>query len=106
MELSLILEQVNILSISKTFLLNIISNIFPYDPYNLSAADNLYAASNWHRATCVICSNVFNVIKETSIIYDLHDLITSFKVPYFITVYEGDKSWIGRETKKRMLSEK
>lgn len=84
----------------KDFLAQYNIEYIPYDPYNLSAADNLYAASNWHRATCVICSNVFNVIKETSIIYDLHDLITSFGVPYFITVYEGDKSWIGRETKK------
>ena len=72
----------------------------PYDPYNLSAADNLYTSSRFHEATCVICSNVFNVIKEMEVIYDLHRLITSFKVPYFITVYEGDKSWIGRETKK------
>ena len=72
----------------------------PYDPYNLSAADNLYASSRFHEATCVICSNVFNVIKEMQVIYDLHDMITSFKVPYFITVYEGDKSWLGRETRK------
>lgn len=72
----------------------------PYDPYNLSVADNLYASSRFHEATCVICSNVFNVIKEMQVIYDLHDLITSFKVPYFITVYEGDKSWLGRETRK------
>lgn len=72
----------------------------PYDPYNLSAADNLYASSRFHEATCVICSNVFNVIKEMQVIYNLHDMITSFKVPYFITVYEGDKSWLGRETRK------
>ena len=72
----------------------------PYDPYNLSAAENLYASCRFHEATCVICSNVFNVIKEMEVIYDLHRLITSFKVPYFITVYEGDKSWIGTETRK------
>ena len=72
----------------------------PYDPYNLSAADNLYASSRFHEATCIICSNVFNVIKEMQVIYDLHDMITSFKVPYFITIYEGDKSWLGRETRK------
>lgn len=84
----------------KDFLAQYNIEYIPYDPYNLSAADNLYASSNFHRATCVICSNVFNVIKETKIIYDLHSMITSYGVPYFITVYEGDRSWIGRETKK------
>ena len=72
----------------------------PYDPYNLSPADNLYAGANFHRATVVICSNVFNVIKEMDVIYDLHEMITKYNVPYFISVYEGDRSWIGHETKK------
>lgn len=72
----------------------------PYDPYNLSPADNLYAGANFDRANIIICSNVFNVIKEMEIIYDIHDMITRYGVAYFITVYEGDKSWIGHETKK------
>lgn len=72
----------------------------PYDPYNISPADNLYASANFHRATAIICSNVFNVIKEMDVIYDLHGMITKYNVPYFISVYEGDKSWIGHETKK------
>ena len=72
----------------------------PYDPYNLSPADNLYAGANFHRANVIICSNVFNVIKEEKVIYDLHNMIRSYRVPYFISVYEGDKSWIGHETKK------
>ena len=72
----------------------------PYDPYNLSAEDNLYASANFDRANVIICSNVFNVIKETDVIYDLHEMITKYNVPYFISVYEGDRSWIGHETKK------
>ena len=72
----------------------------PYDPYNLSAEDNLYASVNFDRANVIICSNVFNVIKETDVIYDLHEMITKYNVPYFISVYEGDRSWIGHETKK------
>ena len=72
----------------------------PYDPYNLSPADNLYAGANFHRANVIICSNVFNVIKEMDVIYDLHEMITKYNVPYFISVYEGDRSWIGHETKK------
>ena len=43
---------------------------------------------------------MFNVIKEMDVIYDLHGMITKYNVPYFISVYEGDKSWIGHETKK------
>lgn len=84
----------------KEFLKTWNIDYIPYDPYNLSAAENLYASCRFHEASCVICSNVFNVIKEMEVIYDLHRLITSFKVPYFITVYEGDKSWIGTETRK------
>ena len=72
----------------------------PYDPYNQSADDNLYASVNFDRANVIICSNVFNVIKETDVIYDLHEMITKYNVPYFISVYEGDRSWIGHETKK------
>ena len=72
----------------------------PYDAYNRSPADNLYAGGNFDRANIIICSNVFNVIKEMEIIYDIHDMITRYGVAYFITVYEGDKSWIGHETKK------
>ena len=48
----------------------------------------------------MICSNVFNVIKEKEVIYDLYFMIASFNVPFFITIYEGDKTWVGRETKK------
>lgn len=72
----------------------------PYDPYNLSPADNLYASANFDRATVIICSNVFNVIKEEKVIYDLHNIIVSYNVPYFISIYEGDKSWIGHETRR------
>lgn len=70
----------------------------PFDPYNCSAEDNLYASCV--HPDVVICSNVFNVIKEKEVIYDLYSMIASFNVPFFITIYEGDKSWVGRETKK------
>ena len=70
----------------------------PFDPYNCSAEDNLYASCV--HPDVVICSNVFNVIKEKEVIYDLYFMIASFNVPFFITIYEGDKSWVGRETKK------
>lgn len=70
----------------------------PYDPYNCTAEENLYASSIV--PDVIVCSNVFNVIKEQDLIYELYDMITAFDVPFFITVYEGDKSWVGRETRK------
>lgn len=48
----------------------------------------------------IICSNVLNVIKEKEVIKEIQQFIREHSQLYFITVYEGDKSWIGRETKK------
>lgn len=48
----------------------------------------------------IICSNVLNVIKEKSVITEIQNFMRQRAWFYFITVYEGDKSWIGRETKK------
>ena len=82
----------------KDFLSSLDIHYVPCDPYNCSAEDNLYASCV--HPDVVICSNVFNVIKEKEVIYDLYFMIASFNVPFFITIYEGDKSWVGRETKK------
>lgn len=68
----------------------------PYDPYNLSKAIN--ATSLILKPSVVICSNVFNVIKEKEIIFELHTLIRNKECPFFITVYEGDKSLAGHAT--------
>jgi len=48
----------------------------------------------------VVCSNVLNVIKEFDIMSQVHSTIRDMNIPYFISIYEGDKSGIGRETKK------
>ena len=68
----------------------------PYDPYNL--ADSINALSLSLTPAVVICSNVFNVIKEKEVHYKIHGLIRNKSCPFFITVYEGDKSLAGHPT--------
>ena len=53
----------------KSFLSRWGIHYVPFDPYNCSAEDNLYASCV--HPDVVICSNVFNVIKEKEVIYDL-----------------------------------
>lgn len=71
---------------------------YGYDPFWNPDFEN-DDALNCH-PDIVICSNVLNVIKEDKIVMDINKKIRSFGVPYFIKIYEGDKSNIGRETKK------
>lgn len=68
----------------------------PYDPYNLPKDIN--RASLRVKPAVVVCSNVFNVIKEKEIHYKIHSFIRDKKCPFFITVYEGDKSLAGYPT--------
>lgn len=70
----------------------------PYDPYWLDETTNNKAMNLY--PTIVICSNVLNVIKEDDIIHQIHNYIRGLKVPYFIKIYEGDKTYFSRETKK------
>lgn len=70
----------------------------PYDPYWLDETTNSKSMSLY--PTVVICSNVLCVIKENEVVHGIHNYIRGLKVPYFIKVYEGDKSFISRETKK------
>ena len=76
----------------------------PYDPYNLPKAINATALSL--KPSVVICSNVFNVIKEKEIHYEIHRLIRDKNCPFFITIYEGDKSLAGSPTKIAKASDK
>lgn len=68
----------------------------PYDPYNLSDSINTHSLSL--KPAVVVCSNVFNVIKEKEVHYQIHRLIRDKNCPFFITVYEGDKSLAGHPT--------
>lgn len=70
----------------------------PYDPFWLDEITNNRAMNLY--PTVVICSNLLNVIKENEVMHGIHNYIRGLKVPFFIKVYEGDKSYISRETKK------
>ena len=74
----------------------------PYDIYNLSPADNCYALERRKEADVYICSNVLNVIKEDDIIQMIIDEIVQLSntKPYFFKIYEGNKSEVGKQTKK------
>lgn len=74
----------------------------PYDIYNLSPADNCYALERRKEADIYICSNVLNVIKEDDIVQMIIDEIVQLSntKPYFFKIYEGNKSEVGKQTKK------
>jgi len=46
-----------------------------------------------------ICSNVLNVIQDEQEMHRVHNVLINSGKPYFITVYEGDCSGMGRVTK-------
>ena len=91
-----------------------IQNFYPWDPYHECIV--LPIVSEYHMANLkenkvVVCTNVLNVIDDDnsleSLIEDLCNIIVvrlpdgTYRMnPCYITVYEGNRSGIGRETKK------
>lgn len=71
---------------------------FPYDPYNQDKDTNI--ASLNCNPDLVVSANCLNVIDSEEERDFVHSLIKSYDVPYFITVYEGNKSGISKVTKK------
>lgn len=77
-----------------------------YDPYNRSRKHNyniLKAVNNHNGVNTVTCSSVLNVIQEDEVLFDIaqlcYDSLNGYGVAFF-TVYEGDKSGVGRKTNK------
>lgn len=81
----------------KNFLLNKGIIYYLYDPYNLTLKNNIRSLNC--KPDFIVCSNVFNVIDDAEEIQRLHNLIISFKKPYGISIYEGNKSGKGGITK-------
>jgi hypothetical protein len=93
---------------------NNIGHFVPYDPNHetlVSSKTSKKLMNNNDINKVIICSNVLNVIDDeealNSTIKDLCDMIIfrlqngTFRAhPCYITVYEGDKTGIGRETKR------
>lgn len=64
----------------------------PYDPY---WAPN----SEAKKANVIVCSNVLNVIDDDEEVERIHNFIKNNSDIYYISVYEGDKSGVGKKTK-------
>lgn len=83
-------------------------NLYPYDPYNQPDAVNLHTldfirwAMDRQIEVDVICSNVLNVIDSdgevSRICYQLEQIATTTGGTAYVTVYEGDRSGVGRQT--------
>lgn len=69
-----------------------------YDPNWKSDEDNKYAESLLSQAEVFVCSNVLNVIDDDNVIRDICSKAAQHKY-FFITVYEGDKSGMGKRSK-------
>jgi len=70
-----------------------------YDPNWLSVEDNKVAEKWLGLAGAFVCSNVLNVIDDEQAIRDICYKAAQHKY-FFITVYEGDKSRIGKRSKE------
>ena len=69
-------------------------NFFGYDPFN-RAEENLLNATY----DVALCSNVLNVIMESEIRRSLLETLKRLAKKIYITVYEGNGSGIGKESK-------
>ena len=74
---------------------------FGYDKYNLPDDVNTHAMRAFHNGeiTCILCSNVLNVIDSDDVLLEITSNFVWSGLPYFVTVYEGDKSGKGKSTK-------
>ena len=85
-------------------------NLLPYDPYNQPLEVNLdtFEQVRWHMTRSVpldiVCSNVLNVIDSDGevgrICHYLEGIAAETGGTAYITVYEGDRSGVGRQTGK------
>jgi hypothetical protein len=73
-------------------------DLYIYDKYNRTTEENTTAL--YCHPSVIICNNVLNVIEENSIIDQITKLIQAYKVPFFISVYEGNRTGLGKTTKK------
>lgn len=82
--------------------------MYPYDPYNQPDIVNLHTldfirwAMDKRIEVDLICSNVLNVIDSdgevSRICNDIEKIATTTGGTAYVTVYEGDRSGVGRQT--------
>ena len=71
---------------------------FGYDKYNRSDEENYNALHSC--PDLIVCANVLNVIDNTYEIFEILEFISTYNKPVVFSIYEGDKSGVGRVTKK------
>lgn len=71
-------------------------DLFIYDKYNRDQQQNETALNC--NPTIIICNNVLNVIDNEEVIQDVANFIQSYNVPYFISIYEGNRTGTGKAT--------
>lgn len=85
---------------NKDYMKQYLVNVLVYDKYNRSEEENLLALSLPYY-DYLVCSNVLNVIKEDEVVDEILNHMLSINADlYLFTVYEGDKSGVGKVTKK------
>lgn len=87
----------------KSFLKNKGFYFMGYDLYNQHIDKNQETLKVLESTTSIgtiICSNLLCVIKEDEIVQEIVNKVTKTRQPYFFTIYEGDKSGIGKQTGK------
>ena len=78
---------------------------FPYDPYNVDTETNLKTLDygSTHSFDTIFCCNVLNVIDSDDeiwrILHNMYNMLGVYGVLY-IQIYEGNKTGIGKCTKK------
>lgn len=75
---------------------------YPYDPYNMPTESNELTLNTLSHtsATIGVMSNVINVIDSDEAIKDaINNAISLISGKLYITVYEGNKSGVGKYTK-------
>lgn len=75
------------------------------DPFNRTEEYNEFSRNAMKILTpdIIVCNNVINVIKENDIIMNVLGILYDFasdETDIYITIYEGDKSGIGKVTSK------
>lgn len=82
--------------------------LYPYDPFNQPDAVNIHTmefvrwASRTRNEVDLVCSNVLNVIDSdgevSRICHNIEEIATATGGTAYVTVYEGDRSGVGRQT--------
>jgi ABC-type Fe3+-hydroxamate transport system substrate-binding protein len=83
----------------KDFLkLNFEIDLFIYDKFNRTNTENEMALTC--QPDLIISNNVLNVIDSIDIIKSIISTIEGYQKPFYISVYEGNKTNIGNATNK------